>query len=181
MRLVVSAAACAAVLLAGPVSAGLNLTYLVPAYAPCASPAGVCSPPVLESSFTFERAAIRSSRAPFTGPGKVGAIVELTGVRDASGQLVDTDPGDQSDDFLVVIPASNVTLLSGSLVGTLTPSLAGGPITYRLDLKKGKGKLRIVTPPETPESGFIAETLGTPVILDNQGKRFAVSGVRARP
>jgi len=184
MRLVASALGLATVLLpqlAG--AAGTSISYLVPAYVPCASVSGVC-PPTLASSFTFERALLRSPQARYTGPDKLAFIVELRGVRDAGGQLVTTDPNDPSDDFVVVIPESQVTLLEGNgspVVGTLAPGLSGGPTTYRLDLTNGRTRTRFTTPSVAPRRAFVAESQGTPMILDSEGNRFAVIGAQAPP
>lgn len=162
---------------ANTAGAGMNRTYLVPAYAACQ--VGVCAP-TLESVFRFDEAALISSQARYTGPGKLALIIDMKGVRDASGALLTTDPANDADDFLMVIPESRVTLLSGALVGTLAPGLAGDTI-YRFDVAKGRVRKRFTTPDITPERGLVTEVLGTPAVLDNQGKRLAVTGVRTKP
>lgn len=158
-------------------AAGLSRTYLVPAYAPCPGPA-VC-PARLESSFTFATAVLRSPQAKFIAPNKLTLIVELSGVKDAGGALVTTDPNDPSDDFLVVLPASQVTVTS---LGTLPAGFPGaGESTLRIDLKKGAGKARLMTPEETPKTGLVTASNGAPTVYDNQGKRLAVTGAQTPP
>lgn len=158
--------------------AGMNRTYMVPAYAAC--PSGVCEP-TLESTFRFDEAALISSQARYTGPGKLALIIDIKGVRDASGALVSTDPANEADDFLLFIPESRTTLLSGALVGTLAPRLLTGDTIYRFDVTKGRARKRFATPDETPEHGLITQVLGNPVVLDNQGNPLAVTGVRSKP
>jgi hypothetical protein len=158
-------------------AAGLSRTYLVPAYAPCPGPA-IC-PARLESSFTFATASLRSPQSKFIAPNKLTLIVEITGVKDASGTLVTTDPNDPGDDFLLVLPASQVTITS---LGTLPAGFPGaGEQSVRIDLKKGNGKARLMTPEETPKTGLVTASNGAPTVYDNQGKRLAVTGAQTPP
>lgn len=158
-------------------AAGLSRTYLVPAYAPCPGP-GVC-PARLESSFTFTTAILRAPQVKFIAPNKLTLIIELSGVKDASGALVTTDPNDPSDDFRLVIPANQVTLTS---LGTLPLGFPGaGESVVRIDLKRGAGKGRVMTPEETPKSGLVTGSTGVPVLFDNQGKRLAITGAQTPP
>lgn len=150
---------------------------LVPTYRPCET--SVC-PPVRTSRFTFESAVLISAGSRYTGPGKLAFTIVLKGVRDKAGTLVTTDPNDPADDFRVRIPESRVTLLQGSLVGTLAPGLSG-PTVYRFDVRNGAARKRFLTPDETPERGFVAESTGVPVVVDPDGNDFAVVGVQARP
>jgi hypothetical protein len=160
------------------VGAEMNVTDLVPAYAPCPGGRSSCTP-VKESSFSFDRALLKSPRGSFIGPNKVSLVVELRGVRDASGALVTTSTGDAADDFVVVIPPGRTVLVEQGL--QLEPSSPLVPQTsFRIDLKNGKGRTAYKTPPETPTSGLVSEATTTPVVMDNQGKRFAVSGARSR-
>jgi hypothetical protein len=170
--------ACTLLLLnASPISAGMNRSYMVPAYASCR--VGVC-PATLESSFRFDQAILFSSPGRYTGPGKLAILIELKGVRDAGGALVTTDPANADDDFLLVVPESQVTLLSGAVVGTLSPGLSGD-VVYRFDLTKGRVRKRFNTPDITPERGLVTQVLGNPVVLDNEGNRLAVTGARTKP
>jgi hypothetical protein len=162
---------------AGSASAGMNRTSMVPAYAACH--VGVCTP-TLESTFHFDDVTLFSSQAKYTGPGKLALMIDIKGLRDASGALVTTDPGNDADDFLVVIPESRTTLLSGALVGTLSPGIAGDQV-YRLDVTKGHVRKRFATPDITPEHGLVTQVLGNPMLLDNEGNPLAVTGARSKP
>jgi hypothetical protein len=158
-------------------AAGLSRTYLVPAYAPCPGPA-IC-PARLESSFSFTTALLRSPQVKFIAPNKLTLIIELTGVKDATGALVTTDPNDPSDDFRLVLPGNQVTITS---LGTLPPGFPGaGEQSVRIDLRKGAGKARLVTPEDTPKTGLVTGSTGVPTIYDNQGKRLAVTGAQTPP
>ena len=171
-------AALAVLLTPALAAAAMNVTHLVPAYMPCPAGQTMCMP-VKESSFTFERAVLKSSQAPFTAPDKLAFIVELRGVRDAAGSLVTTSTTDPADDFVVVISPGRTVLLEQGL--QLEPSSPLLPrLSVRIDLTNGKGKKPYRTPPETPTSGFVNESVAAPVILDSQGKRFAVTGARSR-
>lgn len=177
-RVPVSAALLALLVPACARAGGFSRTYLVPVYAPCTSPAGICTPR-LESSFTFDKAILHTPQARFTGPGKLSLIVELVGVKDASGNLVTTDPGNPADDFRLVLPANQVTILG---LGTLAAGFPGtADQVLRIDLKRGAGKARLVTPSETPKTGLITGSLGVPTLYDNAGNRLAVTGAQTRP
>jgi len=43
----------------------------------------------------------------------VSLVIDLKGVRDASGALVTTDTSNPADDFILRTPAGRVTLLAG--------------------------------------------------------------------
>lgn len=163
-------------LLVTPAFAGKSKNYLVPAYQPCTPPAGSC-PAVLESRFTFESAVLRTSNAKYLKDNKVAIEVELKGVRDPSGGLVTTDPGNQSDDFRLFVPASQITL--GET--TTAPGILNTDIVVGIDLKNGKGKAKYKTPEGGEGSGVIAEAGGLPYVVDSDGNRFAVSGSRDKP
>lgn len=156
--------------------AGGNVNYLVPAYEPCTPPITTC-PAVLESRFTFESVKLKSSKAQYLKDNKTAVSIELKGVRDPSGALVTTDPGNQADDFRLFIPGSQVTV-QGT---TSAPGILGPAIVLGIDLKNGKGKASYKTPAGAEDSGAITESTGAPYVIDSDGARFAVTGARAKP
>ena len=178
-----------AVLLAPGLSAAgrLNTTVLVPAYESC--PRGTtttteashapCTPARLDSSFTFETALLKSATTRYIEAGKLAFIVVLRGVRDASGKLVTTNPGDPSDDFEVVSPPGQTTLTF--LNSTYAPGGISGPVVVPFDLRNGAAKVvyKLSDTPAIPD-GIVVEG-GNVSILDNQGKRLATVGARSRP
>jgi hypothetical protein len=177
IRTVLGAAVLALLVPAGARAGGLSRTFLVPSYAACPGPA-VCVPR-RESSFTFDKAILHSSQARYIAPNKLSLVVELSGVKDASGALVTTDPSNPADDFRLVVPSTQVTL---SGVGTLPTGFPGtGDTVVRIDLKQGAGKGRLTTPEETPKSGLVTGSLGVPALYDNQGNRLAVTGAQTPP
>ena len=161
--------------------AGMNRTYLVPAYKPCPNGQTSCPPQGTASSFTFDQVLLKSRPAPYIKPNQVSVIVEVKGVRDASGALVTTDPSDPADDFVLRTGAGRVVLLSGINL-QLEPGSPLVPITeVRLDIKNGKGSAALRTPEDTPTNGLINQSIGIPELYDNQGNPFAVTGARTKP
>jgi hypothetical protein len=166
----------APLLLAGAAMAG-NVNYLVPAYQRCAEGLSSC-PAVLESTFTFDTVKLKPSSSPYLKDDALAVAIELKGVRDAGGALVTTDPDNPDDDFRLVVPASQLTLLG------LTYPPGEGPsadIVVRIELKNGKGKASYRTPAGGEGSGVVAEAGTTPYVVDSAGNRLAVSGSRDKP
>ena len=161
--------------------AGMNRTYLVPAYKPCPEGQKSCAPQGPASTFTFELAILKSRPNPYIKPNQLSLAVELKGVRDASGALVTTLSSNPADDFILRTPAGRVTLLAGTNL-QLEPGSPLSPVTeVRVDLKNGNGHGSLTTPDETPTHGLIQQTLGVPELYDNQGNLLAVTGARSRP
>jgi hypothetical protein len=170
-RPVVLAAALLAPALA---AAGFNRTYLVPSYRACPGPA-TCNPPVLDSSYRFESALLKNSNTRFLVPNKIAFTLELRGVKDAAGNLVTTDPNDPSDDFRIVSSPGRLTLAGQ---GTF-PEGAIPAVIIRFDVTKGVARKKYNTDPSTPP-GLVTEGSSV-VVLDNQGRRLAVTGAMSRP
>jgi hypothetical protein len=168
--------ALALVSLASTALAGWSVNFLVPAYEPCTPPANSC-PAVLESRFTFETVALKTPTRRFLKDEAVAVAVQMTGVRDESGALVTTDPADDADDFRVIVPATQTTVLGSTYV----PGLLNPDIVMRVDLKNGKGKASYKTPAGGEGSGVVAEAIAIPYVVDPDGNRFAVSGSRDKP
>jgi hypothetical protein len=161
--------------------AGMNRNYLVPAYKPCPADMTSCAPQGPVSTFTFDQAILKSRPSPYIKPNQVSLVIELKGVRDASGALVTTDTGSPADDFILRTPAGRVTLLAGTNLQLEPDSPLSPAVEVRIDLKNGKGHGSLTTPDETPSHGLISQNLGTPELLDNQGNVLAVTGARSRP
>ena len=126
----------ALVLLPAGAQAGFNVNYLVPGFKGCEGNAAVCA---IEpsSSFTFETAILKSPRGRYSiREGKPTIFIILKGVRDASGNLVTTDPANDADDFVLVLPTGRTIVPS---IGTI----ADGSIPAQrigIDLENGNGK-----------------------------------------
>ena len=175
MRLVVASSFVTLLSLA-PAWAGTNATPMVPAYQPCTPPATTC-PAVLESRFTFDSVTLKSSKSPYLKDDKVALAIEVKGVRDETGTLVTTDADDPADDFKLIIPGSQITF-NGT---TVAPGILSPEIQLGIDLKNGSGKASYKTPTGGEGTGVVAESTGAPYMIDNDGKRFAVTGQRDKP
>ena len=150
-------------------AADFGRTYLVPAYSAC--PGDDACPAVRESSYTFSSALVRTSPARYIKEGAVSFILELRGVRDASGATV-------TSSAFRVKSAGGQTTSSGL---TLPPALVDqfAPAPQPIELKNGNGKLtsrlETVIPPGTVSEG------GAIIVLDPDGKRLAITGAQSRP
>ena len=153
---------------------GFNANYLVPGYAPCESGGSCASIP--SSTYTFETAILKSPRGRFSlREGKVSVIIQLKGVRDASGQLVTTDPSDRDDRFVLVLPSGRIVLPS---IGTLAEgSIPASRIP--IELVNGRGKAKFVA--EGTQPGLVNLSFEAPVVLDPDGNLFAATGAMAKP
>jgi hypothetical protein len=161
--------------------AGMNRTYMVPAYEPCPGTATSCSPQPRASAYTFDQAILRTPQKPYTGPNQVAIVIELKGVRDAGGNLVTTDPGNPADDFVFRTPAGRTVITSGTPLQLEPGSPLVPLVEVRIDVKNGKGKATYRTPAATPASGLVNQTLELPVIYDPAGRLFAANGARSKP
>jgi hypothetical protein len=166
----VAVLASAALVPAGAHAAAFNRIWLVPGLKECPGP-GTCLPVERASTYTFDRILLRSSAARYSVPGKVTLIVELKGVRDASGALV-SGPG-----FTVRTSGGRIGIPS---IGTFPDSFgeAASP-TLPLELRNGAGKLTYRTPEETPPG--IVTNGGQVFVLDPAGNVLATSGTQGRP
>lgn len=172
--------ACLGVLLsflsAAAARAGFDTSHLVPAYAPC-SPGTTSCPAVLESRFAFERAVLKAANRRWLQDGKVALVVELRGVRDESGALVQGDPSDPGDDFVLVLPGTQVSVLGT----TYAPGVLAGETRIPIEITNGKGRASFRPPAGGESSGVVAEAGAPPYVLDPDGNRLAVAGTRAKP
>jgi hypothetical protein len=174
MRLVASVLA-ALVLLPAGAQAGFNVNFLVPGYKGCEGNAGVCA---IEpsSSWTFETAILKSPRGRYSiKEGKPTIFVILKGVRDASGNLVTTDPSNRADDFVLVLPTGRTILPS---IGTL----ADGSIPpQRIPIEIENGNAKVSYAAEGTQPGLVSLSFESPTIIDPEGNLFAATGAAAKP
>jgi hypothetical protein len=161
-------------LCAAPAPAALNRSIMVPIYAPCPG-SGNCFPPVLASSYTFEKVYLYSSSQPYTGPGKLALMVVVKGLRDASGALATVR-------LTLRLPPSRITILSQPGVGTLGETSPLSPETvYTVDVQNGAARARFRTPEATPQRGLVVNTFASPVLYDPDGNPLASTGAQAKP
>lgn len=151
---------------------GLNRTYLVPAYDAC--PAGNCFPPTRSSPFTFDQIILYSSAQPYSGPGKLALQVRIKGLKDGTGAPF-------TGTVTLNVGKSRVTILTNS-IGTFADDSPFVPIVpYEITVKNGAGRFKYSTPDETPANGLIVNSLGTPTLLDPDGKAIATTGTQSKP
>jgi hypothetical protein len=146
---------------------GWAKVYLAPALAECLGPA-TC-PRAFESTYTFDEIALRTPSAKYSPPKKPSLIVEIKGVRDAAGTLVDGDVTVRVLSGRVSIPGFG-TFPDGSPLTAVPPAV--------VTLTKGNGKL-VYRAPASP-NGLITNGGGVEV-YDPQGKRLAVTGTQSKP
>ena len=152
--------------------AGMNRNYLVPVYEPCPGSSN-CFPPVLSSSYTFDSIVLSSSNAPYSGPGKLALGITIKGLRDASGTAVTAN-------VVLKVGRSRVTILTNG-IGTLGETSPLSPETvYTVPVTNGKAKARFNTPPETPTSGLVVNSIDSPVLYDPEDKPLASTGTRTK-
>lgn len=138
-----------------------------------------CTPARRESSFTFDSAALKSAPTRYIAPGKLAFVLVIRGLRDASGSLVTTNPGNPSDDFQIVSPPGQTTLTF--LDSTYAPGGISGPVVVPFDVRQGAAKVVYKLPDSLPIPDGIVVEGGSVTILDNQGKRLATVGAQSRP
>jgi hypothetical protein len=158
-----------ALALPGPaVAGGYGSVYLVPALAECPGPAS-CSR-AFESAYTFDTIILHSRASRYLDDKKPSFLIDVRGVRDPSGALVNG--------------TVTVRILSGRVsvpgIGTFPDS---SPLTrvapFPIPLKNGGAKRFPYRSPAAP-NGTITNGGGVD-ILDPEGKRLAVTGSQAKP
>jgi len=118
--------------------------------------------------------AIRQAMGRERGTGKLALMLQVKGLKDASGSPV-------TGRLTVEIPASRITILSQG-IGTLgenSPLAAQPP--YVVDVKNGAARAKFLTPSTTPGNGLIVNTFGAPVVYDPEGKELASTGTQSKP
>jgi hypothetical protein len=163
-----AAVLAAVVALVAPATAGLNRTYLVPVYDACPG-SGNCFPPVRSSTYTFDSIVLFSSPKPYTGPGKLALQVAIKGLRDAGGNAVTGK--------LQLRVKTRITLPD---IGTIGENSPLAETVYVIDVTNGNGKGRFTTPDITP-AGLVANSFGSPVLHDPEGKELATAGTQSKP
>jgi len=174
MRFVAFVIAALALCPAGA-EAGFNVNYLVPGFKGCTGNAGACATEP-SSAYTFETAILKSPRGRYSiREGKTTVVVVLKGVRDASGQLVTTIPGNNDDEFVLLLPAGRTVLPTlGTLADDSIP-----PQRIRIELENGNGKVGYA--PVGTQPGLVSISFESPVILDPDGNLFAATGAASKP
>ena len=147
---------------------GWSRVYLAPALAECPGPA-TC-PRAFESTYTFDEIVLRTPSSKYMSPKKPSIIVELKGVRDASGAAVDGTVTVQVLSGRVSIPGFG-TFPDGSPLAQVAP--------IAVSLKGGNGKLSYKPDPQAP-NGTITNGGGVEV-YDPAGKLLAVTGSQSKP
>ena len=170
MRLVFSGLALLAMLVipAAARAGGYNRVYLVPALKPCAT-ASTC-PREFASSFTFDAIVLRSPASKYMPSGKASLILDVHGVRDASGAPLNGTLMLRVLSGRVSIPGIGTFPDNSSLT-----QQAPIPVT----LKNGDGKL-----PYKPSTGVPNGTIvngGGVEVYDPDGNLLAVTGSQSKP
>jgi hypothetical protein len=156
------------VLAAGsPAWAGMNRNFLVPYYTPC--PTATCNPPTRSSSYTFDSIVLSSSQARYTKPGAIALAINVKGLKDAGGAAV--------TGTLTVKVRSRLTLAG---IGTVSDASPLADTVYSVPVNGGNGRAVFRTPPETPASGLIVNTIDSPIVYDPDGKPLAATGVQTK-
>jgi hypothetical protein len=155
------------------VSAGLNRNYLVPVYAQCQGTAENCTPPTLASAYTFESAILMSTTQRYSGPGKLALILVVKGVKDPSGAPF-------TGRLTLSTGTSRVTILQQGVGTFRDDSTLAAQAPYPVDVKNGSGKLRYLTPDNTPDSGLRVNSITAPILYDPDGKPLASTGTRTK-
>ncbi len=170
-RTLLTLTALAGVITASPALGGGNLTHLVPASVHCPGP-DACVPAQKESRFTFESVILRSGRGKYANPKKPAFIIELKGVRDASGTLV------TSEAFTIRVSSGQINLGGGQPVSLPAgfPLAVVAPIP--ISLRDGVAK-KPYSPSQQAPSGTVVEGGGID-IYDSDGKRLATTGAQYR-
>ena len=155
--------------LPGSARAGANRVYLVPALAACEGP-GSC-PRALESAYTYEAIILRTSPSRFTPPDKPAFVIDIRGVRDPAGALL-------NGNLMLRVLSGRVSIPG---IGTFPDNASVTRVPpVPVPVKNGNAKrFAYEAPSETP-NGTITNGGGVEV-LDPDGKRLAVTGSQAKP
>ena len=149
--------------------AGMNRNYLVPYYDPCPGP-GVCNPSTRPSSYTFDAVTLSNSRARYILPGKLALAVSIKGLKDGNGTPVTGT---------VQLRVTNRLVLSN--LGTVGETSPLSETVYSISVTNGNGRAAFKTPPETPTTGLVVNTITSPILYDPDSKPLASTGTQAKP
>jgi hypothetical protein len=164
-------AVCAALALPpAAAAASYNRVYLVPAVKRCPGPA-TCVPRELESAYTFDSIVLRSPATRYLPVGKPSLFLEVRGVRDPAGNLV-------NGNLTLRLVQSRVSLPTLGTFPDDSPLTAVAPIP--IPLKNGSNRKLPYKPDTQPPNGTIVNGGGLEV-YDPDGKLLAVTGSRVRP
>jgi hypothetical protein len=152
--------------------AGLNRTFMVPAYDDCPGSQN-CNPPTRSSSYTFDSIVLYSSPQPYIVANKLSLRLVVKGLRDSAGRPV-------TGTVVLKSGQSRVTIVG--LLGTIgdrSPLTAETP--YSLQVTNGNGAKTFLAPAATPAHGLITNSITPPVLYDPAGQPLATTGARSRP
>jgi hypothetical protein len=172
MRFACRALGLLAALLAPTVApaAGYNRVYLVPALKPCPG-SGNCPGRELASSYTFDTIVLRSPPGRYLPSGKPTLLLQLRGVRDASGTPV---TGTLTLKFLPV----RVYTPSVGTIGDESSLTAVAPVP--IPLQNGNNPKFAYKSSLQPPAGTLVNGGGIEV-YDPEGKLLAVTGSQTKP
>ena len=148
---------------------GMNRNFLVPFYDPCPG-SGVCNPSTRPSAYTFESITLSSSRARYTAPGKVALAIAIKGLKDGNGN--------PASGRLEVRVTSRITIANLGTIGETSPL---AETVYAVQVTDGNGRGTFKTPPETPASGLIVNSITSPIVYDPDGQPLATTGTQTKP
>ena len=173
MKTILSVTAAIAALLTVTIAQAVpySRVYLVPAIKKCETVASACVPRELESRYTFDTIVLRSAATRYLPVGKPSLYLEIRGVRDPGGTLVNG--------------ALRLQVLSGRVS---LPTLGTFPDNFSLTqvapvavpLKNGANRRFAYSSDPGPPAGTIVNGGGIEV-YDPEGKLLAVTGSQSRP
>jgi hypothetical protein len=147
-----------------------NRVHLVPALKPCPG-AGTCPGRALESSYTFDTIVLRTPANRYLATGKPSFLLQIRGVRDASGTPL------TGNLTLRILPAR----VNVPGVGTLGVdfSLAVVP-PVSVPLRNGSNPKFAYSPPQQTPNGTLVNGGGVE-LYDPEGNLLAVTGTQTKP
>lgn len=148
---------------------GYSRIYLVPAVKQCPGPA-TC-PRELESLYTFESIVLHSPSSRYLAAGKPSLLLDIRGVRDASGALF-------TGNLILHVLSGRVSLPSLGTFPDNSSLTQTAPLA--IPLKNGANKKFSYAPGVPIPSGIITNGGGIEV-ADPDGKRLAVTGSQSKP
>lgn len=152
-------------------AAGPNRVHLVPALKPCPG-AGICPGRQLASSYTFDSIVLRSSSSRYLAVDKPTLLLQIRGVRDASGAPVNGSL------TLKVLSGRVYTPPAGGTIGDGSSLAAQPPVP--IPLRNGSNPKFAYRPSQPTPRGTLVNGGGIEV-YDPEGNLLAVTGSEARP
>jgi hypothetical protein len=161
----------ALVISTGASAAGLNRVHLVPALKPCPG-FGICPGRQLASRYTFDSMVLRTPASRYLPPDKPTLLLQIRGVRDASGAPVDGEL------TLKVLSGRVYTPPAGGTLGDDSSLAVQPPVA--VPLRNGSNPKFAYRPPQATPPGTLVNGGGVEV-YDPEGNLLAVTGSQAKP